>query len=165
MFKLVHTELLHMLNTTRKVFHQAIINYYMIIIKYYLAEQCNSKGTGNIQLYLKISTWYYLQFLFCIRFEYEVKFSIARSLPWWIICYYRMWGQLSTTSSNATEVAQWGALSYSRPLPATDNGVRDGRSNWMAVTPHPTEGSTPWAPRHLLPQPPLHSFGIYTRTV
>ena len=28
-----------------------------------------------------------------------------------------------------TEVAQWGAPSYSQPQPATDNGVRDGRSN------------------------------------
>ena len=28
-----------------------------------------------------------------------------------------------------TEVAQWGAPSCSRPQPATDNGVRDGRSN------------------------------------
>ena len=28
-----------------------------------------------------------------------------------------------------TEVAQWGANSCSQPQPATDNGVRDGRSN------------------------------------
>ena len=28
-----------------------------------------------------------------------------------------------------TEVAQWGAPSCSQPDPATDNGVRDGRSN------------------------------------
>ena len=28
-----------------------------------------------------------------------------------------------------TEVAQWGTPSCSRPQPATDNGVRDGRSN------------------------------------
>ena len=28
-----------------------------------------------------------------------------------------------------TEVAQWGAPSCSQPQPATDNGVRDGRSN------------------------------------
>ena len=28
-----------------------------------------------------------------------------------------------------TEVAQWGAPSCSKPQPATDNGVRDGRSN------------------------------------
>ena len=28
-----------------------------------------------------------------------------------------------------TEVAQWGTPSCSRPEPATDNGVRDGRSN------------------------------------
>ena len=28
-----------------------------------------------------------------------------------------------------TEAAQWGTPSYSQPQPATDNGVRDGRSN------------------------------------
>ena len=45
------------------------------------------------------------------------------------------------------EVAQWGAPSCSQPQSATDNGVRDGRSNWLGSTPHPTQGSTPWAPR------------------
>ena len=38
-------------------------------------------------------------------------------------------GQLSTTCSNATEVAQMGNSSGSRPQPAMVNGVRDGRSN------------------------------------
>ena len=37
--------------------------------------------------------------------------------------------QLSTTCSNFTEVAQWAAPSCSQPQPATNNGVRDGRSN------------------------------------
>ena len=37
-------------------------------------------------------------------------------------------GQLSTTCSNVTQVAQWAASSCSRPQPATDNGVRHGRS-------------------------------------
>ena len=46
-----------------------------------------------------------------------------------------MWGQLSTSCSNATEVAQWGIPSCSRPQPATGNDVWDGRSNWLAVTP------------------------------
>ena len=53
---------------------------------------------------------------------------------WWIY-YHRMWRQLSTTCSNATAVAQRGTPSCSRPLPATDNGVRDGISKWLAVTP------------------------------
>ena len=35
-----------------------------------------------------------------------------------------MWGQLSTTCSNATEVAQWAAPSCSRLQPATDNPAR-----------------------------------------
>ena len=45
-----------------------------------------------------------------------------------------------------TEVAQWGTSSCSRPQSATDNGVRDGRSNWL-VAPPTHMGSTPWAPR------------------
>ena len=57
-----------------------------------------------------------------------------------------MWSQLPTCS-NATEVAKWVAPSCSRSQPATDNGVRDGRSNWLAVTLHLAPGSTPWAPR------------------
>ena len=38
-------------------------------------------------------------------------------------------GQLSTTCSNVTQVAQWAASSCSRPQPAMDNDVRDCRSN------------------------------------
>ena len=51
----------------------------------------------------------------------------------WIIYYHRMWVQLSTTCSNFTEVSQWGAPSCSQPKSATDNGVRDGRSNWLVA--------------------------------
>ena len=36
-----------------------------------------------------------------------------------------------------TEVAQWRTPSCSRPQPATDKGVSDGRSNWV-VAPPPT---------------------------
>ena len=45
-----------------------------------------------------------------------------------------------------TEVAQWGTPSCSRPQPATDNGVRDGRSSSL-VAPPSLMDSTPWAPR------------------
>ena len=34
-----------------------------------------------------------------------------------------------------TEVAQWGTPGCSRPQLATDNGVRDGRSNWLVAPP------------------------------
>ena len=44
------------------------------------------------------------------------------------------------------EVAQWGTPSCSRPQPATDNDIRDGRSNWLVALPT-LMGSTPWAPR------------------
>ena len=53
-----------------------------------------------------------------------------------------LWGQLSTTCSNVTEVAQWAAPSCSWPQPATDNGVRDVRSDFLAVTLHLSQGST-----------------------
>ena len=44
-----------------------------------------------------------------------------------------------------TEATQWEAPSCSQPQPATDNGVRDGRSNWL-VAPPTLMGSTPLAP-------------------
>ena len=34
-----------------------------------------------------------------------------------------------------TEVAQWGVPSCSQPQLATDNGVRDGRWNWLVAPP------------------------------
>ena len=50
----------------------------------------------------------------------------------WRICYHKIWG----------------TPSCSRPQPATDNGVRDGRSNWLVVaTPTLPMGSTTRAPR------------------
>ena len=54
------------------------------------------------------------------------------------------WGQVSTTytCSNATEVAQWTIPSCCRPHPATNNGVRDDKSNRLAVNPT-FVGSTP----------------------
>ena len=55
---------------------------------------------------------------------------------------HRMWVQLSTTCSNFTKVAQYGAPSCSQPQPAMDNGVKDGRSNWL-VTPY--TGQYPWS--------------------
>ena len=37
--------------------------------------------------------------------------------------------------SNVTEVTQWAATSCSRLQSATDDGVSDGRANWLAATP------------------------------
>ena len=45
-----------------------------------------------------------------------------------------------------TKVTQWGTPSCSRPQPATDNGIRDGRSNWL-VAPTTLMSSTPCVPR------------------
>ena len=38
-------------------------------------------------------------------------------------------GSTSTTCYNAAEVAQWATTSCSQPQAATNNGVRDDRSN------------------------------------
>ena len=67
---------------------------------------------------------------------------MARSTQRRIYYHHCLWGKLSTTCSNATTVAKWATPSYSRPRPAPDNGGRDGRSTWLAVTPTPV-GSTP----------------------
>ena len=58
--------------------------------------------------------------------------------------YYRiMFGQLSTTRSNATEVIQYGATcSCSRPQLATDNGIRDGRFMYCTVRMRATNHKT-----------------------
>ena len=59
----------------------------------------------------------------------------------WRIYYDWMWGQLLTTCSNL--VKQPGTPSCSLPQKATDNGVRDDRSNWLVAPPpslaEPTE--------------------------
>ena len=46
-------------------------------------------------------------------------------------------GALSTTFSNSTEVAQWVTPRCSLPQPPTDDGVRNGRFNWLAGYPYP----------------------------
>ena len=47
-----------------------------------------------------------------------------------------MWGQLSTSCSNVLKQPN-GELLYScnQPQPATDNGVKDRRSNWLVAPP------------------------------
>ena len=63
----------------------------------------------------------------------KVNYHQWPGAPHWRI-YHCSFGQLSTTCSNATEIAQWAAPSYSRPQPAIVNDVRDARSNCMVVT-------------------------------
>ena len=65
---------------------------------------------------------------------------VKGSLLWpratqWRIYYHWMWGQLSTTWSNANVVAQWAAPSCSQLQSAMDNGIRDSRSIWLAIGP------------------------------
>ena len=53
---------------------------------------------------------------------------MARSLPVENLLPQNV-GSIMNYLQEFTEVAKWGAPSWSRPYPATDNGVRDGRSN------------------------------------
>ena len=41
------------------------------------------------------------------QLKVKAKSSMARNVPVENLLYHRMWGQLSTTYSNVTEVAQW----------------------------------------------------------
>ena len=54
------------------------------------------------------------------------------------LLYPCLWGQLSATSSNGTEVAPWTIPCCCRPQAAMENDARDGRF----VTSHPLQGST-----------------------
>ena len=60
--------------------------------------------------------------------------SMARSPPKWNLLPLFV-GSIINNFSNITEEAQWATPSCSRPQPATNNGVRDGRFNCLSVTP------------------------------
>ena len=59
----------------------------------------------------------------------KVKSSLTRSLPVENLLQQNVWSIINYLQ--ATEVAQWGAPRCSWSQPATDNGVRDSRSNWL----------------------------------
>ena len=70
-----------------------------------------------------------------------------------------MWGRLST----GFKVGKWVTPSYSRPKPATDNGVRvDGYNCLAVIAYHPLQDST--SERHAqckcTPQISVHQPGI-----
>ena len=44
-------------------------------------------------------------------------------------------GSIINYLQQCTEAAHWGTPSCSQPQPATDNGVIDGRSNWLVSPP------------------------------
>ena len=64
----------------------------------------------------------------------KVKSSLARSFPVENLRRQNV-GSSINYLQQSTEVAQWGTPSCSRPQPATDNGVRDGRSNLLVAPP------------------------------
>ena len=59
--------------------------------------------------------------------ENKIKSSMARSLPVENLLPQNVGSIINYLQY--TEAAQWGTPSCSQPQPATDNGVRDGRSN------------------------------------
>ena len=59
---------------------------------------------------------------------------MARSLPVENLLAQNV-GSIINNLQSFAEVAQWGAPSCSRPQLATDNGVRDSRSNWLVAPP------------------------------
>ena len=67
----------------------------------------------------------------------KAKSSMARSLPVENLLAQNV-GSIINYLQQFTEVAQWGATSCSQLQPATDNGVRDGRSNWLVAPPRYT---------------------------
>ena len=65
----------------------------------------------------------------------KVKSSMAKSLPVENLLPQNVGSIKKHKLAVITEKAQWGTPSCSRPQPATDNGVRDGRSNWLVAPP------------------------------
>ena len=59
------------------------------------------------------------------------------------IYHHCLLGQLSTTFSNVTEIGQSATPSCSRSQPATNYAVKNGRSNWLAITLILFQGNTP----------------------
>ena len=66
----------------------------------------------------------------------KVTSSMAMSLQRRIYYHCLWWGHISILSVMLLQ-RKWGTPSCSRSQLATDKGVRDGRSNWLAVTPNP----------------------------
>ena len=66
----------------------------------------------------------------------KLKYSVAGT-PQWRIYNHSLWGQSSTTRSNASEVARYAAPSCSWPHPTTVNGFRGGWPNWNIEWPLP----------------------------
>ena len=66
-----------------------------------------------------------------IVIKVKVKSSMARSFPVENLLPQNVGSIINYLQY--TKLAQWGTPSCSQPQPATDNGVRDGRSNWLVA--------------------------------
>ena len=97
--------------------------------------------SNNIKSYTSVVFVYFPQLLFLKSphcnltevFSVKVKFSMAKSIPVEDLLPQNVGSIINYLKF--TEVTQWGAPRCSQPQPATDNAVRDGRSNWLVAPP------------------------------
>ena len=76
-------------------------------------------------------------FKFIIKYILKVKIVFYGQVPSRgesTTTAYALWGQFATTLSNASQVAKLATTICIWPQPATDNGIRGDRSNWLAVS-------------------------------
>ena len=84
--------------------------------------------------YKHVLFWFCDHPMLCYFKSVKVKSSMARSLPVENLLRQNVCSIINYLQK-FTKVAQWGAPSFIQPQPATDNGVRDGRSNWLVELP------------------------------
>ena len=79
-----------------------------------------------------------LNFIYKFILLYFIFFDESQPNAFYLLFYFQvksginchsLWGQLSTVCSYTTEMAHYAVPGCSRPQPASDSGVRDGRSN------------------------------------
>ena len=111
--------------------------------KFYFANEGIDRGMSYKKYKLKSHTKsisdLQLSVMGYIAYRITRLIPLAHSLLWPGVLqrriYYCSWVKLSTICSQATEAAPWVTHSFSRPQPATENSVSDGRSNWLSVAP------------------------------
>ena len=106
-----------------------------------LSERCCANSQYALILNTVLRLYYYSMLYYICNSKRKGKVVYGQEPPS---------GESTTTECGSnyqllaviTEVAQCGAPSCSQPQPATDNGIRDGRSNWL-VAPPPYTGQYP----------------------
>ena len=116
------------------------------VIRWYMEMMC-ADGTWKwcVQIVHGNDVYRWYMEMMCADGKRKRKVSMVRILPVDNLLPQNV-GSITNYLQKFTEVAQWRIPSCSRLPAATDNGVRDGISNWLAAPPT-LMGSTPWAPR------------------